>query len=146
MSKDNVFGEYLRKVRQEKNFSINGLAKKSGISNAQISRIESGARGVPKPETIEKLANALNVSYVEMMVVAGYWDEEDLLEPLDKNKLNKNKRTPSQNEKEFLKKLELSDDKLLEEFELTLDGETISEEEAKGVIAYLRSLRSMKKE
>lgn len=122
------------------------LAEKSGISSATISRIEAGIQK-PNPETLKELAKFLqSTSIVELMVVAGYWDEEDLLEPLDKNKLNKNKRTPSQNEKEFLKKLELSDDKLLEEFELTLDGETISEEEAKGVIAYLRSLRSMKKE
>ncbi|MBU8567601.1 helix-turn-helix transcriptional regulator [Virgibacillus pantothenticus] len=48
-------------------------------------------------------------------------------------------------EKEFLDKLELSDEKLLEEFNLVLDGKKLTEDEAKGIIAYLRSLRQFDK-
>lgn len=70
---------------------------------------------------------------------------EDFLEELNHFfvKHDLNKKLPSTNaaEKEFINKLELTDSNLLKEFELTLDGEKLSEEEARGVIAYLRSLR-----
>lgn len=66
------FGEFLRKVREEKGFSINQLATLSGISNAQISRIESGERGIPKPETIRKLSDALGIAYYDFMKAAGH--------------------------------------------------------------------------
>lgn len=138
-------GAFIEKHRKASGYnSQRQLAEKTGISSATISRIEAGVQK-PNPDTLKVLSKHLSsTSYVELMVVAGYWLEEDLLEPLDKNELNKIERTPSQKEKEFLGKLELTDDKLLKEFELTLDGEKLSEEEAKGVIAYLRSLRSMK--
>ncbi|MFP3490953.1 transcriptional regulator, partial [Staphylococcus sp. SIMBA_130] len=57
------------------------------------------------------------------------------------------KETPSpyKSEKEFVKNLELSDEKLLEQFNLELDGKKLTEDEAKGIIAYLRSLRSIDK-
>ncbi|SFL09532.1 Transcriptional regulator, contains XRE-family HTH domain [Paenibacillus sp. 1_12] len=74
------FGSYLKSVRERKKISINQLALDSGISNAQISRIENGLRGIPKPETIRKLADALKVSYEEMMSQAGHMPEERLHE------------------------------------------------------------------
>jgi transcriptional regulator with XRE-family HTH domain len=74
------FGSYLKSVREQKRLSINQLALDSGISNAQISRIENGLRGIPKPETIRKLADALKVSYEEMMRQAGHMPEERMLE------------------------------------------------------------------
>lgn len=74
------FGSYLKSVRERKKISINQLALDSGISNAQISRIENGLRGIPKPETIRKLADALKVPYEEMMSQAGHMPEERLNE------------------------------------------------------------------
>jgi transcriptional regulator with XRE-family HTH domain len=70
------FGLYLKEVRERKGISVNQLALESGISNAQISRIENGLRGIPKPDTIRKLADALKVTYEEMMDKAGHMPEE----------------------------------------------------------------------
>jgi transcriptional regulator with XRE-family HTH domain len=70
------FGLYLKGVRERKGISVNQLAFDSGISNAQISRIENGLRGIPKPETIRKLADALRVPYEEMMDKAGHMPDE----------------------------------------------------------------------
>ncbi|MFD0588853.1 helix-turn-helix domain-containing protein [Paenibacillus sp. GCM10027627] len=70
------FGPYLKNVRESKPMSINQLAALSGVSAPQISRVETGTRGVPKPDTIRKLADALNVSYEGMMEAAGYFSEE----------------------------------------------------------------------
>lgn len=47
------------------------------------------------------------------------------------------------NEQDFINDLELSDDKILERFDIKLDGKALSKEETKGVIAYLRSLRQI---
>lgn len=73
------------------------------------------------------------------------FEKERVIEGLKSviNKHDLNEKLPSTNaaEKEFINKLELTDSNLLKEFELTLDGEKLSEEEARGVIAYLRSLR-----
>ncbi|MEV2909756.1 helix-turn-helix transcriptional regulator [Paenibacillus larvae] len=66
------FGKYLKRQREEKGLTINQLASISGISNAQISRIETGLRNTPKPETIKKLSDALETNYEEMMEAAGY--------------------------------------------------------------------------
>jgi transcriptional regulator with XRE-family HTH domain len=76
MMSEQQFGSYLKSVRMQKSISVNQLARTSGISNAQISRIENGLRSTPKPDTIRKLAVALNVSYEEMMGQAGHVREE----------------------------------------------------------------------
>ncbi|MCG7377594.1 helix-turn-helix domain-containing protein [Paenibacillus sp. ACRSA] len=72
---EHAFGSYLKQLRELQGYSINQLADSAGISNSQISRIENGVRGVPKPATIRKLADALSVPYAEMMKQAGYMEE-----------------------------------------------------------------------
>lgn len=72
------FGQYLRHLRNSKKLTLNQLAELSGISNAQISRLEVGKRASPKPETIKKLAPFLGVKYEEMMMAAGYYETEDI--------------------------------------------------------------------
>lgn len=74
MGKEKEFGEYLSNLRKQKHLGVNQLAQYSGVSSSQISRIESGKRGVPKPDTISKLAKALKVPFSELMNVAGYTD------------------------------------------------------------------------
>ena len=69
---EHAFGPYLKQLREQQSYSINQLAEAAGISNSQISRIENGVRGVPKPATIRKLADALSVPYADMMKQAGY--------------------------------------------------------------------------
>ena len=72
----NEFGEYIKSLRVKKDITINQLSLYSGISASQLSRIETGKRGIPKPATIEKLAQALKADYNELMVKAGYLDTE----------------------------------------------------------------------
>lgn len=70
------FGTHLKELRQQKEFNLEQLAKESGISAAQISRIENGKRVLPKPQTIKSLSVALGVTYEELMRSAGYLDSE----------------------------------------------------------------------
>lgn len=66
------FGVYLREKRMKKGFTVSQLSLYSGVSTAQLSRIENGKRGAPKAENIMKIANALSVPYEEMMEAAGH--------------------------------------------------------------------------
>lgn len=45
--------------------------------------------------------------------------------------------------REFVDQLELSDEDILQRFNLTIDGRTLSEEEAKRFIAFVRMERMM---
>ncbi|NPV80828.1 MAG: helix-turn-helix domain-containing protein [Firmicutes bacterium] len=81
-----AFGRYLKKLREDRDMSIRQLALRSGVSSPYISQIETGARGVPRPEVLKKLARGLRVPYMELMKVAGYIDEEG-----DKDKLSTRK-------------------------------------------------------
>lgn len=69
------FGSYIKGIREGKSMTLNQVAMYADISAAQLSRIETGKRGTPKPATVEKIAKALKVDYKELMVVAGYIGE-----------------------------------------------------------------------
>lgn len=70
-----ALGDFLKKIRLEKGLSQRELADKSGISNSEISRIESGERQLSSPAVLKSLAFALNVSYSDFYKAAGYVDE-----------------------------------------------------------------------
>lgn len=144
------FGDFLRVLRRSKGFKQQkDFAEATGVSQGTISRIENGTQK-PTPDTLKIFSRVLNFSYTDLMVKAGYYDEEDLLgdEVINKEKENKGRNLveiykEKQNEKEFIQSLSLDDDKLLDKYQLTLDGKPLTKEEAKGIIAYLRSLRSL---
>ncbi|WP_046225578.1 helix-turn-helix domain-containing protein [Paenibacillus dauci] len=119
------FGSYLKQIREQKNWSINQLADLAGISTSQISRIENGKRGVPKPQTIEKITRALNVPYAEMMDRAGYLRPEE------------NQQTPewanSRDKRDFKKMLE-------EDGELMFDGVPLDDEDKQRIKDVLTGL------
>ncbi len=69
------FGKYIKQLRESRALSVRELARRSGVSFAHISQIESGQRGIPKPETIKKLADGLNWEFDDLMHNAGYHKE-----------------------------------------------------------------------
>lgn len=70
------FGEFLKQKRKEKSLTTTQLAELSGLSQSYISNVENGRRTKPKPETIYKFAEALGLDYSDLMVKAGYINEE----------------------------------------------------------------------
>lgn len=88
---DNIeFGKYLSNLRKNRSLTVNQLAVYSGVSAALISRVENGKRGIPKPETLSKLAEVLNVPTAQLLSAAGYFDgASDLARSVleDKNQL-----------------------------------------------------------
>ncbi len=67
-----AFGPMLRELRARRDLPMKKLAERAGLSQAFISRLESGDRGLSR-ETVDALADALAVSNVEryrMLVAA----------------------------------------------------------------------------
>lgn len=58
--------EIVRKCREEKGWTMNKLARESGLSCTAISEIESGEKN-PKVNSLEKIADALGITLVEML-------------------------------------------------------------------------------
>lgn len=57
---ETAIGVKLRKLRKEKGVGLAKLTRLSGVSKLTVIRIESGKTS-PKPETVGKLATALEV-------------------------------------------------------------------------------------
>ena len=68
---------YLIQIRKERGFSQRDLAEKSGVSPAEISRVESGFRQKPSPAVLRAIAETLVISYPYLMQLAGYMDGEE---------------------------------------------------------------------
>lgn len=61
-----IFGLKLRQIRNEKELSLFGLSKKSGLSKSYLNEIEKGKK-YPKPDKIVTLATALDTPYDELV-------------------------------------------------------------------------------
>jgi transcriptional regulator with XRE-family HTH domain len=64
--------EVLRELREQKNMSLRQVEKKSGVSNAYLSQLETGKIQQPSPHILHKLAEVYNTSYNDLLKVAGY--------------------------------------------------------------------------
>jgi transcriptional regulator with XRE-family HTH domain len=62
------FGEWLKKIREQKNLDIRDLSEKSGISLPQIYNIESGRSKNPQKRTREKLIEVLGEKPTEAVI------------------------------------------------------------------------------
>lgn len=69
-----TFGDKLRAVRKEKGLTQKALGELCGMSNEMVRRYELGIRN-PKWETIERLANGLDVS---MSYLTNYRSSEEI--------------------------------------------------------------------
>ena len=61
-----LFGQRLREVRKAQRVSQERLADLAGLHRTYISSVERGERNVTI-ETVQKLANSLNVTMAELM-------------------------------------------------------------------------------
>jgi predicted transcriptional regulator len=61
-----IFGLKLKQIRTDKNLSLFGLSKLSGLSKSYLNEIENGKK-YPKPDKIALLSDKLNVPYDQMV-------------------------------------------------------------------------------
>jgi HTH-type transcriptional regulator, competence development regulator len=67
-----TLGELLRETRAKKGWSLREVEEKTGIHNAHLSQIESGAIGRPAPNLLFTLAAVYDLRYDELMRLAGH--------------------------------------------------------------------------
>ncbi|MEM5565789.1 helix-turn-helix domain-containing protein [Psychroserpens sp. AS72] len=61
-----IFGLKLKQIRTEKNLSLFGLSKLSGLSKSYLNEIEKGKK-YPKPDKISMLSEKLDIPYDQMV-------------------------------------------------------------------------------
>jgi transcriptional regulator with XRE-family HTH domain len=72
------FGHFLKSLRDKQRMSLRDVEKESGVSNAYIAQLEKGDRPAPSPDILKKLARAYNVTVRELLLRAGYLDEQEV--------------------------------------------------------------------
>lgn len=75
----------LEEKREKAGYSQRQLAKIANISNAKLSKIESGEREIPNPKTLRKISNYIDVNYNELMYMIGLGIEVSPLNPFIKD-------------------------------------------------------------
>ena len=68
-------GEFIKSLRKSNGISQVELAQMSGVSNSELSRIESGQRQNPSPHILRAIAPHLGITMEELMSAAGYTTE-----------------------------------------------------------------------
>lgn len=121
------FGRYLKEVRIKKGLSMRELSRRSGVSQAYISQLESGKKGTPTPEQLFKLAPCLDIDYMDLMKAAGYvMEDSDFTEE----------------ELAFLKDIEEGKPLIeLIKHKPTIDHREVTKEELEIAVDLIRSLR-----
>ncbi|USS93961.1 XRE family transcriptional regulator (plasmid) [Fructilactobacillus ixorae] len=82
-----AFGNELRNIRKEKNFTIRQVALQAGMNHSFISQVENGKRNIPKPNTLRKIAKGLRISENEIFHLAGLDVVPDNMQPIDESKM-----------------------------------------------------------
>lgn len=80
-------GEYLEKIRKQRNLSLRQVDYKSNVSYSHLSMIEKGSRKA-LPLTLKELSRVYNIDYIDLLEKAGYIDlaEKEKIETDKKNK------------------------------------------------------------
>ncbi len=74
-----TLGEYLKALREKKRASLKDVERDTGIPNAYISQLETGARKkLPDPDRMRKLADYYNITVRELLQQAGYYEPKDV--------------------------------------------------------------------
>lgn len=120
------YGNRIAELREQRGWTQEELATSVGITRAALSHYEKNRRK-PDFETLTRLADRFDVS-IDFLI----------------GRTKHERTTMDPDVREFVDGLELSDEDLLERFNLTVDGRKLTEEEAKRFIAFVRMERMMK--
>ena len=75
----------IAKARENKGLSQRQLANAIGISNAALSKIESGETEIPNPKILKKISKHIDLNYNDMMSMIGLGTQITMLNPFIKN-------------------------------------------------------------
>jgi len=68
-------GETVRRMRLAKGLSLREMGEIGGLSPSYINRIESGDRGAPTGAVLAKIGKVLDITYTDMLKMAGKAEE-----------------------------------------------------------------------
>lgn len=68
----------LKTARQERGLSAREVAKRSGMNDSNVVRLEQGAILNPRPETLKSLADVLDLDLADVYATIGYVQPEGL--------------------------------------------------------------------
>ncbi|WP_314590530.1 helix-turn-helix domain-containing protein [Paenibacillus terrigena] len=119
-------GNRISELREQKGWTQEELATMIGISRAALSHYEKNRRK-PDFETLTQLADLFQVS-IDYLI----------------GRTNTSQHVLDPEIEHFTEQLELSDSELLERFNLTIDGQQLTDDEARRFIAFVRAERMMK--
>jgi len=71
-------GFFIKNKRESVGYSMRKLSSISGVSDSEIMKIENGERKNPGCQNLCRIAEALDVSPVEIFLKAGYLSENDV--------------------------------------------------------------------
>ena len=66
------YGAFLKAIREAKNLTLRDVERKTDVSNAYLSQLESGKVKQPSPTLLYKLAQLYGVPYENLMEKVGY--------------------------------------------------------------------------
>lgn len=119
-------GDRIAELREAKGWTQEELASKLGITRAALSHYEKNRRK-PDFEALKLLADCFDVS-VDYIVGRTAQPQMEM----------------SNDIRSFTDQLELSDEEVMRQFQLTIDGHQLTEEEARRFIAFVRAERHMR--
>ncbi|MFC4776147.1 helix-turn-helix domain-containing protein [Paenibacillus sp. GCM10023252] len=118
-------GSRIAALRDERGWTQEQTAGELGISRAALSHYEKNRRE-PDTETLSKFADLFKVS-IDYLVGRTLNPHTTLTDDI----------------REFVDELELSNDELLEKYSLSVDGRKLTAEETRRFIAFVRAERQM---
>lgn len=112
------FGDFLRKKRKERHFTVKILANLIGKSTSYVSQLESGLRVAPKMSVVEKISDALVLDEFEKSEFFNLAEKsrnklsDDLAEYINSHdeiketlRISKNRNVPNEEWQHFLNNL-----------------------------------------
>ena len=75
------FGEYLKKLREDRGLTLRDVEREAKISNAYLSQIERGERGIPNFKVLSRLSKAYGVAVAKLMEIAEQEEKRQEQEP-----------------------------------------------------------------
>lgn len=119
-----TLGKRIKRLRIKQGLTQDNIAEMINKKRTNVSGYESD-NVLPPSDVLSKLADILHTSTDYLL------GKTENPEPLS-------------TEVGFLRKINLSDEELIEEYNIMLDGESLSVEEVRAVLAFLRTTRSLK--
>lgn len=71
-------GALVRRKRNERGVTLTALAEEAGLSKGYLSTLESEKIGLPAPDVRRRLARALGITQVDLLIAAGELTREEL--------------------------------------------------------------------